>query len=182
MVTLENYQNNMKEKYKDILNKIDRELLSIDSWSRGRLLIEILEESNIPEELKYYVFCDWWTSIDSFHNVFSGEDIKEWIKTANIDMESEIWKNLIVDEEGYIKVYRGTHEHSQSWDGLSWTTDMEIAIKFANGCGVRHQTKYPAILSGRVAYFNVIGIFDNRQEKEVLCYVVDCQDNVENLY
>lgn len=185
MISLEEYNTKMKNKYKSQLKVIDDKLLSADSWSRGEMLFELLEESNpvpIPEELKYYIFADWWTNIDSYHDKFDAEHIQDWLKAANIDMYQEIKKNLILDDDGYIRVYRGIHEFNEGWYGLSWTTDKEVAIKFANGCGIRHQTKQPEILIGKVFYENVLGIFNNRKESEVLCYLVDCQDHVEKLY
>ena len=171
-ITLEEYQINMEKKYSKILDVLNDELMMADSFSRGSLLIGFLEESDeCPEELKYYVFQYWWTGIDSCHDEFEGDFIKEWIESANLDLE--VQNKLNVDAEGYIEVYRGTHELSQSWDGLSWTTDKNIAIKFANGCGVRHQTKNPILLIGKVLYIHVLGIFNNREESEILCHVVE---------
>jgi len=178
-LTLEEYQINMKKKYSKILKVLDNDLLMAGSYSAGDILFDFLEESDeCPEELKYYVFQEWWTCIDSCHDEFDGEHIKEWIVSANIDLE--IQSKLNMDEEGYIKVYRGTHELSQSWDGLSWTTDKNVALKFANGCGVRHQTKNPALLIGEVLYIHILGIFNDRKESELLCYIVD-QESVEKL-
>ncbi|WMJ81260.1 hypothetical protein RBU49_03110 [Clostridium sp. MB40-C1] len=182
-LSLEKYKNKMKEKYKDILKEIDNKLVLADSWSRGKLLYELLEKTDIcPEELKYYVFYKWWDSIDSYHSEFNRDSIKEWIKLANIDIQSEVQEKLIMDDDGFIKVYRGTHELNEGWYGMSWTTDKEIAKKFANGCGVRLQTKNPTILTGRVSYYNVLGIFNDRKESEVLCYLVNKQDNIERVY
>ncbi|MCY6958589.1 hypothetical protein [Clostridium brassicae] len=182
-LSLEEYKNKMKDRYKDILKKIDDKLVLADSWSRGKLLYELLEKTSMcPEELKYYVFYKWWDSIDSYHSEFDRDSIKKWIKLANVDIELEVQNKLIIDDEGFIKVYRGAHELNEGWYGMSWTTDKEIAKKFANGCGVRLQTKNPTILIGRVFYSNVLGIFNDRKESEVLCYLVNKQDSIERVY
>ncbi|CAM2830481.1 hypothetical protein HAHI6034_05105 [Hathewaya histolytica] len=183
--SLEDYMSNIEEKYKSIIELLNSNLLSHDSWSRGLKLHELLNQNKysdiVLDELKYYIFLKWWDDIDNHHEKFTGDMIKEWIDMANIDMDS-ITSKLNVDDKGYIKVYRGRHEYNQGWNGLSWTTDIEVARKFANGCGVRRETKYPSILIGRVLLEHILGTFYERNEKEVLCYMVDCQDKVLNLY
>jgi hypothetical protein len=172
MISIEEYKEKMQQKYKDELKKIDDELFFVDSWSRGELLSFILLWEDIQKELKYYIFSDWWTSIDAHHEEFEGSDIRTWLIDANVDILSYINGNLKTNSKGYIQVYRGHNEFNQGWDGLSWTTDKEVAKKFANGCGVRQPTKHPVILTGEVNINDILAIMEERQENEILCDLV----------
>ncbi|AGK96769.1 hypothetical protein [Clostridium pasteurianum] len=170
-LSVQDYEKKMKLKYKDELEFIDAELLSEGSFERGQSLYDILDDdTRINPELKYYVFLNWWTSIDSGHELFDPEDIKLWRKIANVEIDIS---DLKLDDDFYITVYRGVNEYSQSWEGLSWTTDKEIALKFAWGATVRHRTKQNLIFEGKVSIDNIIARIDDRNEAEVLidiCY------------
>ncbi|NEZ76215.1 hypothetical protein EXM56_13020 [Clostridium botulinum] len=167
-ITMKEYQQKMEKKHKGALELINSKLLQVDSFSRGKMLYDLLNTINI-NDLKYYIFCNWWDSIDSYHSYFDEFKIKEWLECANVDLEID----KLPISDGYMKIYRGTHEYNQSWDGLSWTTDIKVAKKFANGCGVRFQTKHPKLLTGIVQREDIIGIFNERNEKEILCLIVE---------
>lgn len=171
-LTMKNYKQKM-EKERKCLKLINSRLLEVDSWSRGKMLYELLNTINM-NDLKYYIFNQWWDSIDSYHDYFTSDDIEEWLDDANVNLDLNDF-NFYIDNKGIesLTVYRGTHEFNQGWDGLSWTTDVEVAKKFANGCGVRFQTKYPKLLVGKVYKHNIIGIFNDRNEKEILCSIDD---------
>ncbi|MCT4543509.1 MAG: hypothetical protein N4A63_08205 [Vallitalea sp.] len=179
-LTLKEYENKMEIKYNDLIKDFNEKLLTIDSFNRGHLLYKLVDSEDCPEELKYYIFYRWWDSIDSYHDYFEADDIDEWLETTNIDMYTEVKNNLNLDSDGYVKVYRGTHEFNEGLNGKSWTTDKEVAIKFANGCGVRRPTKKPKILTGKVDWIYVLGIFNDRKENEVLCNMVEL-NGVEEL-
>jgi hypothetical protein len=163
----------MKTKYKDQLEAIDSELMMNNSFARGQHLYDILEGIELEEELKYYVFLNWWDSIDSCHEKF-GDNIKRWLDSAKVKLS---FNDLNVDEDGYVKVYRGTNEYSRSWMGMSWTTDKYIALKFAKGARVRRPVQSPAILVGRVHVDGILGVINSRSESEILCYYTE-QDGI----
>ncbi|NMM64375.1 hypothetical protein HBE96_17280 [Clostridium sp. P21] len=169
LLTFEEYCDIMKSKYKDKLEAIDGELMMAGSFSRGQLLYDILESSRLENELKYYVFLNWWDSIDSCHEKF-GDNVKKWLDAAKVKLS---FNDLTVDEDGYVKVYRGTNEFSRSWMGMSWTTDKYIALKFAEGARVRMPVQSPAILVGRVHVDAILGVINSRNESEIICYYTE---------
>lgn len=167
-IKLEDYQENMKTKYKELLYSIDGELLSVGSFERGHLLYDVLcDREEVPKELKYHIFYEWWTSIDAYHDWFDSWDIEEWIKEANVKFD---YGKLNIDKKGYVKVYRGVNEYSNP-EGMSWTTNRDIAEKFANGCRVRGMVNEPKVLEGKVHYWNILAMFWGREESEVLCEI-----------
>lgn len=164
--TLEQYKENMERKYKKQLGKINTTLLETDSFLRGKLLFNILNNNNLAKELKYYVFTDWWTSIEAGHEKFDAEIVRDWLEDTNVELD---FSNLNVDKNDEIEVYRGINECSLGWDGLSWTTDKDIAKKFANGARIRHQTSKPEVLVGKVSIHDILAIINSRNESEILC-------------
>lgn len=173
LLSFKDYCDRMKIEYKYELEEINDELLTIDSFNRGQLLYNILEGTELDEELKYYVFLKWWSSIDSCNEKFR-ENVKRWLHDARVKLN---FNNLNVDEHGYVKVYRGTNEYAQSWSGTSWTTDKYTALKFAEGARVRRPVESPAILIGRVHVDQILGMINDRHESEILCYYTE-QDGV----
>lgn len=178
LLSIDEYKSKMKNKYEKKLKVINDKLLMTNSFSRGELLYKLLYDMALPieSELKYYLFLDWWTSIDSFHEEFDGEDIRQWIKDAKVGLDL---KHLTIKDDGFVEVYRGINEYSNGWNSLSWTTDKRIALKFAWGARVRHKCNEPYILKGGVSLDFILGIINDRNESEILCDLVEQKEHYD---
>lgn len=172
----------MEEKYSKKIKEIDSILLSVDSQQRGIWLYEVLHSRifEVKPELKYYIFKNWWTAIDAHHEKFPVKDIRKWIKSAKVELDLD---NLTVGDDGFVKIYRGVNEYSRGWDGLSWTTDKRVALKFAWGATVRRKCHRPMILEAGVALDFILGVFNDRDESEILCDIIEqkCRYDVKEL-
>lgn len=92
------------------------------------------------------------------------------------DMFRECNKELIMDEEnieGYralpnkVKLYRG--QATELMNGISWTTDIEVARKFANRC----RYDEVGILEVEVDKADIICYTNDRNEQECICFNTD---------
>ena len=142
--------------------------------TRGALLYNIINESNI--ELKYYLLIEWWESIDDGHSLFNANDIEEWLNYVKVSLNLS---DLNFDVEGYVTVYRGESQNSNSYKNgaLSWTTSSSVAEGFARGLRVRTvNAKKPMLIIGKVHKSKILGRFDGREEFELLCKDVIIRD------
>lgn len=115
-------------------NNADNILLSADSFSRPELLINIARILNKEDWL--LLFREFWTSCDScslYHNEFrkilNTYSIEEIRNLTHQDYDIEFYNSL--PEE--ITIYRGTFIDERFCDGLSWSTEESVAIKFMEG-------------------------------------------------
>jgi len=78
----------------------------------------------------------------------------------------------------WVPVYRGTRRPSNNMNGISWTTDRDMAEWFArryDGVDEGHGV----LLSGRVRRSNIFAAFTERGESEVLCLPQHVRDRGE---
>ncbi|WP_160678723.1 hypothetical protein [Clostridium sp. C8-1-8] len=169
----------MNDKYdKENTEYFNRELLYLGSVERGYCLYNSLTDNDGYGwgELNYYLFCEWWDSIDVGHEKFYEikDTIREWIEDAEVEVD---FKNLEFDNEGYTILYRGEHEKALHL-GLSWTTSEEVAILFAHGLRIRQQSKEPRLLKAKVHKDDILAVFNDRNENEVLASEVEVIDEI----
>ncbi|MDT8719006.1 hypothetical protein IAI10_20335 [Clostridium sp. 19966] len=179
MVELQNYKKEMQEKYKNEIDKFNTILLDVNSFARGEIMWDLLKSSlYVEKELKYYLFLRWWNDIDAGHQYFRNKNIKVWIRAAKLNL---IFKELNFDSEGYATVYRGENEYSRFYvddaknkNVYSWTTDKNIAMRFANGARVRSRGRLNnmQILIGKVKKDDILAYLTDRNENEVVCFNV----------
>lgn len=109
-------------------------LYMADSYGRPEILYSLHSKVDPIKWLK--LFRDFWTMCDScslYHKEF-----KEILKTYNIKAlrrhihtaEDAAFYNDLPEE---FEIYRGTFLDEQFKDGISWTTDYEVAAKFELG-------------------------------------------------
>ena len=98
------------------------------------------------------------------------------------DMFLKCNKELLMDEEeieGYrslpnkVKLYRG--QATELLNGISWTTDIEVARKFANFC----RYDEVGILEVEVDKADIICYTNGRNEQECICFATDEAEWVE---
>jgi len=63
-----------------------------------------------------------------------------------------------------IEIYRGCQRYRER--GLSWTTDLNVAQKFARG--VRCCNSVPTLVSARIPKQHIFGVFTDRDESEIV--------------
>lgn len=167
-ISLEDYIENMQEKYEDELDAIGQDLVMVSSYQRGAALFDTIQECRY-NELKYYLFYEYWDWIDKDHELYTPSLVTKWLTAANVQLDLS---GLEIDEEGFVTVYRGENEYSLPWKkgALSWTTSREIAEKFARGVRLRIQTAaQPKVIVGKVHRDNILARIDSRDEFELLC-------------
>lgn len=167
-VSLEEYIKKMEEKYEDELDAIGEDLIMVSSYQRGAALFDTIQECRY-NELKYYLFYEYWDWIDKGHELYTPSLVTKWLTAANVQLDLS---GLEIDEEGFVTVYRGENEYSLPWKkgALSWTTSREIAEKFARGVRLRIQTAaQPKVIVGKVHRDNILARIDSRDEFELLC-------------
>lgn len=105
-------------------------ILTADSFNRPILAIKfksVMDEKQWLKLLfKHWSYFDGCSiHADTFKNLLTNLDA-EWVMQNCFPESYEKWR----EAQDVITVYRGAFESCK--DGLSWTTDMEVALKFAN--------------------------------------------------
>lgn len=131
-MALESVVEIIKENQQLIPLKMANKLISrADSFNRPRLALQLFEVMKESDWLK--CFFNTWSSydgcslyIDSFKSILSKFTPETVMKTAFSKHEYSKW----LKADNYILVYRGAFESCKN--GLSWSTDIDVAMKFAN--------------------------------------------------
>lgn len=122
----------------------------------------------MDDETYWKLLGDIW--IDS-ENIWQNEAL--WVEVLHSDRDE---RTSIMDEDDLkvhaelpadVEVYRGCNRDERI-EGLSWTTDKEIARWFARRLYLEGECDEPSVAVGRVARKNVIACFNGRNEKEVV--------------
>lgn len=91
--------------------------------------------------------------------------LKRWFIAADkqyLMNEREYHRYLSIPEK--LKVYRGITDLKGA-KGLSWTNDMQTALKFAK----RYREKGAVVLTADINKSEIIACFDRANEKEIIC-------------
>lgn len=107
-----------------------------------------------------------WSSCDDFRNLrkyYRREFINSGMKAADhLETSDKDWFNGLEDD---IIIYRGSQSVNQQ--GLSWTTDREVAKKFAlHSRGLAHDE--PQITTGKINKDHVFYATNSRNEYELV--------------
>jgi len=137
-------------------------------------------------------FCDLAESMDEqqfwtvFHNEWTGFDaIDHFIMEQLIGNNAHAWRAEYMNEEDRafydslpdtITIYRG--QGSQSYPGLSWTTDYTVAESFALGHR-GHNRPDPIVIVATVSKSDIAGAYANREESEIVLFTPDYVEIVE---
>lgn len=91
--------------------------------------------------------------------------LKRWFQAADKQhLMSEGEKAHFFALPNKVTVYRGITD-LKGVNGLSWTEDQRIALKFAN----RFRTKEAYVLTAEIDRDEIIAYFDRANEKEIIC-------------
>lgn len=105
-----------------------------------------------------------WTMQERFHNCgMSKTKMIKFMKLA--DKDSQMKEKINALDE-VIMIYRGTKENSHR--GLSWTLSKNTAIWFARR-NIYGSSEGGYVFSGLINRKDVLALFDNRNESEVVC-------------
>lgn len=105
--------------------------------------------------------------------------LKTWeaARTANGEMITDEGKSPEVDEYGSVTLYRG--DTSPIPTGIAWSTNRDIALKFANTGGGRAQRADGHLFEASVRIENVIAYITGRNEFECIINTGDIDDLYE---
>lgn len=106
-----------------------------------------------------------WTSQERFNRC--GMPKIKLIKAMKMAEKSPLFQADIneLSDGNMVTVYRGVRVNN--YRGLSWTTDKKIAEWFAKRFGTNGDRCY--VFTGTIKKKDIIGLFDSRNEKEVVC-------------
>lgn len=123
----------------------------------------------IPEEKRYEVFRNIYTSIDFSFDKFNTDELLDSLlkvkpKINKTDKE-KVLEKADIDDNGYVTIYRGVGSKSSKLEkSLSWTTNLCVAIKFM----VYAKRIDGDIYTAKVHIDDIIDYIDDRDEFEVL--------------
>ena len=143
--------------------------LGVDSTNRGDVMLDLLPHVSGGGIERINFIKEVWSSIDDMHHL-RGElafrlsglalDGVDFRKTLN-ESEHEWFEGL----GNTFKVYRGCSE--DRLDGLSWTTDREVAMGFAGGHrGI--EVVAPVLVSATCDKVDVLLAVNDREEFEIV--------------
>lgn len=119
---------------------------------------------DIPDEQKYEVFKDIYTSCEYGFNNLSRKFLEENFRYNKVDKN---WFN-----EDIITIYRGEGELSTHYtEAYSWTVDIDVARWFAerfNSSG--------KVYKGYIKQEDILDYMEDRNEKEILAFPEDIFD------
>lgn len=106
-----------------------------------------------------------WTMQERFHRC--GMPKIKLIKFMKMAEKSPLFQSDIdeLSDGNTVTVYRGVRVNN--YRGLSWTTDKKVAEWFARRFGTNGHKCY--VFTGTIKKKDIIGLFDSRNEKEVVC-------------
>ncbi|HDK7194953.1 TPA: hypothetical protein PTV74_003261 [Clostridium botulinum] len=116
---------------------------------------------DIPDEQKYEVFKDVYTSCEYGFNNLSRDFLEEIFEYNKAD------KNWF--DEDIIAIYRGEGSLSTSYNkAYSWTTDINVARWFAERFNSNGK-----VYKGYIRQQDILDYFGDRNEKEILAFPED---------
>ncbi|WP_377512833.1 hypothetical protein [Octadecabacter sp. R77987] len=145
-------------------------LFSVGHSSQDRIwhMLGVLKRLDGSDADKVGFFKEHWSSTDDTYQ-YGGTVLYE---LKNLSSSEHFWSHLVDDEKAWMSslghrftVYRGCDESRV--DGVSWTTDRNVAESFAFGHrSIRNPS--PVIVSAECHKCNVLLAVNDRDEFEVI--------------
>ena len=142
----------------------------IGSYARLDWLVEQYEKGNLPDDWLLNEFPSEWSSCDpddtdpKFLKIWE----KAWMENHCKTVYSDAGFPLNIAQVDTVTVYRG-QTHFDEPLGIAWTTDREIAVKFAKGAGLRVRVENPiSPLQAKIKVADIYGYLTGRGESEVV--------------
>ena len=143
----------------------DDQLALCDSYSRARELVTAMTLTRSPRE-RILLFLEWGNVCDApwaYRNSFA-KLLRESLKQVDLSdvllAPERAWFSAL---DPLFKVYRGCEKGREL--GLSWTTDLDVAKKFAIGMRCRNQN--PTLVTAYIPKEHVFAVHLDRGESEV---------------
>jgi hypothetical protein len=146
-------------------NAVDA-LMMCDSYDRPRVLLQqMIREPD--RRIRLELFLNFWNMCDApwlYRSVFAQElrhiltriPLKECLPDDELD-----WFISLPSE---IAVFRGCERGRER--GLAWTTDLKVALGFAQG--KRCRNRLPTLMTAVIPKEHVFGVFLDRKESEIV--------------
>ncbi|APH20894.1 hypothetical protein [Clostridium botulinum] len=125
--------------------------------------------NDIPDEQKYKVFKNIYTSSEYGFNNLSREFLEE------IFEYNEVNKNWF--DKDIITIYRGEGDMSTPYDeAYSWTIDIDVAKWFAERFNDNGKVYNGKVYKGYIRQEDILDYIEDRNEKEILVFPEDVFD------
>lgn len=150
----------------------------IGSYARFDFAVRMMNEHWVKPEDVYSDLCSLWASSDPDDTRLAYLWIfrDAFVANGNRILRDEMgWGEL--GKRRTIRVYRGDIS-TQSPVGFAWTLRKEIAVKFANGAGVRRLVDGGVVRSGVVHRKDVLAYITGRDEHEIIV-PAHCVDEIK---
>ena len=142
----------------------ERNLFAIDYFLRH--YDKIAKEDLYSAFKNLYVYCNYGFELfpqDKLDEIFAVADNKEGV--------TELREADIVDEEGYLTIYRGEGKRSTALErAYSWTLSLDIANRFG------HHFEKGKTYTAKVKLEKIIDYISERNEEEVWVRYTDIED------
>lgn len=131
----------------------------------------------IPDNQKYDIFINIYTANAYGFKELDKDFVKKVFTYRTEEVQNKIGMKLLsnTDNEGFVRIYRGTEgESTPSTEAFSWTTNYNVALRFAAWYGIEG-----SVHTGKVHINNVIDFLQDRNEFEVIVdpkNIVDFQE------
>lgn len=157
--------------YSNLTSLTDNQLIedwlytNFDSYERMEILINLYDD--LEREIFYKVLGAIWSCSDDICvfkddlEYFLAEDGTQYYGVMMTDEEKQALSLL----PEVITLYRGCYSHNMN--GLSWTTDLDTAIKFITLNRYAHSELEPLVMTSKILKKDAILILD-RGENEII--------------
>jgi hypothetical protein len=141
----------------------------LNSQERPRELLDLIADD--PAETFWPIFLTEWPHCDAGWQ-YQGKLAKILRRvgpcpTGVYPRHAEVGGKFYASLPGRLTVYRGG-DRSRIEGGISWTTDREVALSFAQGHrGVCPQS--PVIATATIAKTDIFAAISDRSEQEIIC-------------
>jgi len=144
----------------------EKRLMHCNSYDRTRELFYAMVRARTPKE-RVRLFLEWGNVCDdpwACRSYLAGK-LRDALRDVRLRDLLPTPERAWFDALGQLVfVYRGCERGRER--GLSWTTDLEVATRFARGQRVFNTR--PTLVSAYIPKVHVLGVFLNRSESEVV--------------
>lgn len=135
----------------------------VGSFARFAFAVDLLDEGIISEDAFFSRICELWRGADPDDT--DPRFLTLWRDAVERNDGVPLYDETPVPPTKWLTVYRG--QRAQDKLGIAWTTDLEIARKFAGGASYRTRVE-GVVLKGRVRSALVFAYITERGESEVI--------------
>jgi hypothetical protein len=148
------------------LMTVEEAKIHIGSYARLDWLIDKYQKGLLADNWLLKEFPNEWVSCDP--NDTDPKYLKLWKKAKKMNLGNMIHDGALIEfKGGYLTVYRGQQSKHEPI-GISWTTNFDVAKKFATGAGLRTRVN-GIVIEKKIRWNDIIAYMTGRGESEIIC-------------